>query len=44
VRLSRKARAAAAKDKRSLRVELTFTAVGSRGQRAVGHRSVIIRR
>jgi hypothetical protein len=44
VRLSAKARAAAAKDRQNLRVELTFTAVGSGDRRVVTRRSVMIRR
>jgi len=44
VPLSAKARSAAAKDRRNLRVELTFTAIGSGDRRAVARRSVIIRR
>jgi PKD domain len=44
VQLSSKARAAAAKDERNLRIELTFTAVGSGDRRAVARRSVTIRR
>jgi hypothetical protein len=44
VRLSARARSAAAKDRRKLRVKLTFTAVGTGDRRVVSRRSVIIRR
>ena len=44
VELSRKARVAAAKDRRNLRIELTFTAISSDDRRAVTRQSVTIRR